>query len=152
MTDTTKDPHAELMAAGTKAEKIGGSYQATGTIVSAFKTLVGEPRYVFEFDTPQGMLHIFGPGQVRARAQAHQIAEPASQWVSVGERLPDESQMCAVELRDGSLLTAWAVYWHGADTSFANWSTPHPDDGDITKEVVRWTLLPKLPTTPKEPS
>ena len=41
-----------------RAKKIG-SYEASGTIVSEFKTLAGETRYVFEFDYPSGMLHIF---------------------------------------------------------------------------------------------
>jgi len=41
-----------------RAKKIG-SYEASGTIVSEFKTLAGETRYVFEFDEPAGMLHIF---------------------------------------------------------------------------------------------
>lgn len=48
-----------------RAEKVGGSYQATGTVVSTFYTLAGEMRYVFEFDEPKGMLHIFGPSQVK---------------------------------------------------------------------------------------
>lgn len=47
-----------------RAEKIGGSYQASGWIVSIFHTTAGETRYVFEFDEPKGMLHIFSPGQV----------------------------------------------------------------------------------------
>ena len=42
-----------------RAKKIG-SYEASGTIVSEFKTLDGYTRYVFEFDEPRGMLHIFG--------------------------------------------------------------------------------------------
>lgn len=49
---------------GQRAKKVGGSYQATGTIVSAFTTLKGHERFVFEFDQPAGMLHIFGPEQV----------------------------------------------------------------------------------------
>lgn len=47
-----------------RARKVGGSYQAEGTVVSEFKTLAGATRYVFEFDSPKGMLHIFGPEQV----------------------------------------------------------------------------------------
>jgi hypothetical protein len=45
---------------GDKAVKVGGSYQASGTIVAAFKARDGSPRYVFDFDNPAGMLHIFG--------------------------------------------------------------------------------------------
>jgi hypothetical protein len=47
-----------------RVEKVGGSFQATGVIVAAFKTLDGQERYVFEFDVPKGMLHIYGPGQL----------------------------------------------------------------------------------------
>lgn len=47
-----------------RARKIGGSYQAAGTVVSEFRTLAGEQRFVFEFDEPKGMLHIFGPQQI----------------------------------------------------------------------------------------
>lgn len=47
-----------------KVRKIGGGYQANGTIVAAFHTLAGEDRYVFEFTAFPGMLHIFGPSQL----------------------------------------------------------------------------------------
>jgi len=46
------------------ASKIGGSYQAAGTIISEFDTKAGEKRVVFEFNTYPGMLHIFTPKQV----------------------------------------------------------------------------------------
>ena len=51
---------------GARANKIGGSFQASGTVVGNFKTLAGEQRYVFEFDVPAGMLHIYGPSQLEA--------------------------------------------------------------------------------------
>ncbi len=47
-----------------RVRKVGGSYEANGTVVSAFKTRAGKQRYVFEFDEPAGMLHIFGPAQI----------------------------------------------------------------------------------------
>lgn len=47
-----------------RAIKIGGSYQAEGTVVSEFTTTAGAQRCVFEFDTPKGMLHIFSMEQV----------------------------------------------------------------------------------------
>lgn len=53
-----------MMVVGDRAVKFGGSYQATGTIVAVFATVAGRVRYVFEFDTPRGMLHIFSPEQV----------------------------------------------------------------------------------------
>lgn len=49
---------------GTRVRKVGGSYQATGTVVSAFKTRAGKQRYVFEFDEFAGMLHIFNHEQL----------------------------------------------------------------------------------------
>lgn len=50
-----------------RARKIGGSYQANGTVVAQFKTLGGADRVVFEFDEPAGMLHIFASEQVELR-------------------------------------------------------------------------------------
>lgn len=49
---------------GDRVEKVGGSYSARGTIVSSFKTRNGLQRYVFEFDKPVGLLHIFQGGQL----------------------------------------------------------------------------------------
>jgi hypothetical protein len=51
-------------AAGDRVKKIGGSYEATGWIVAAFRTRGGSERYVFEFEALPGMLHIFGPDQL----------------------------------------------------------------------------------------
>ena len=47
-----------------RARKVGGSYQADGTVIAEFTTLDGLPRVVFEFDEPRGMLHIFSPDQI----------------------------------------------------------------------------------------
>lgn len=47
-----------------RAMKIGGSFEAAGTIVSEFTTTAGEKRMVFEFDVPKGMLHIYRPDQL----------------------------------------------------------------------------------------
>jgi hypothetical protein len=47
-------------APGDKVQKCGGSYQATGTIKAVFAADDGSPRYVFRFDEPAGLLHIFG--------------------------------------------------------------------------------------------
>lgn len=48
-----------------RAQKIGGSYQASGWIVTIFETTAGAQRVVFEFDSPKGMLHIFNIDQVQ---------------------------------------------------------------------------------------
>lgn len=51
--------------AGERVRKVGGSYQANGWIAAAFTTRTGEERYVFEFETPPGMLHIFREDQLK---------------------------------------------------------------------------------------
>lgn len=51
---------------GERAAKVGGAYQAEGTIVAAFRTTQGAERYVFEFDSPAGMLLIYGPSQLES--------------------------------------------------------------------------------------
>ena len=56
----------KFMPPGTRARKIGGSYQATGEIVASWIELDGKPRYVFRFDQPPGLLHIFTAAQVAA--------------------------------------------------------------------------------------
>jgi len=54
---------------GDRARKVGGSYEASGLIVSTFKTRSGALRYVFEFDVPHGLLHIFNEHQLEAIPQ-----------------------------------------------------------------------------------
>ena len=49
---------------GDRVQKIGGNYQAVGTIMAAFLVDDGTPRYVFKFDIPNGMLHIFNESQL----------------------------------------------------------------------------------------
>jgi hypothetical protein len=48
-----------------KARKVGGSYQATGHILSEFKTLAGKPMVAFEFSAYPGMIHLFSVEQVK---------------------------------------------------------------------------------------
>lgn len=54
----------DVFEVGSWVRKVGGSYQATGTIRAAFLTRKGEQRYVFDFDTPAGLLHIFNHDQL----------------------------------------------------------------------------------------
>lgn len=56
---------SEILQVGDKAEKVGGTYQAKGEIVAAWIELDNTPRYVFRFDEPRGLLHIFGQSQLR---------------------------------------------------------------------------------------
>ena len=52
---------------GDKVRKIGGSYQADGRIVAAWISEDdNSPRYVFRFNLPNGMLHIFNETQLEA--------------------------------------------------------------------------------------
>lgn len=63
-------------------------------------------------------------------------------WVPVTERLPlEEDGTVVVKLKDGSILTAWATYWHGASNEFAQWTFPYDDEDRA--EVVSWAYLPK---------
>lgn len=57
-------PDNEKGAVGRRARKVGGSYQADGRIVAQFEADDGSPRYVFRFDMPAGLLHIFGAAQL----------------------------------------------------------------------------------------
>jgi hypothetical protein len=49
---------------GDRVRKTGGSYQADGFIVGIAVTTMGQVRYVFEFETFPGMLHIFNEAQL----------------------------------------------------------------------------------------
>lgn len=49
---------------GEMVYKIGGSYQALGTIKARFLADDGTARYVFRFENPAGLLHIFNEKQL----------------------------------------------------------------------------------------
>lgn len=88
---------ARAAATARRARKVGGSYQATGTVVSRFKTLAGRDRVVFEFDSPAGMLHIFDEGQLEyadgeTRVRASEMTLDWDGLVSVGKAQVPESQ------------------------------------------------------------
>jgi hypothetical protein len=85
----------------------------------------------------------WGAWQARAALSAPQHSHEAPQWVAVSERLPGENQTVAVLTREGDTLTAWATYWHGASTGFAQWTFPHDDDAD--SDVTHWAPLPQQP-------
>jgi hypothetical protein len=58
----------EMMQPGTKARKVGGKFEANGTIVAAWiDPDDGKPRYAFRFDSPAGMTHFYTAEQVRER-------------------------------------------------------------------------------------
>lgn len=47
-----------------RAKKVGGSYQAEGIIKAKFLADDNTWRYVFRFDNPPGLLHIFNEKQL----------------------------------------------------------------------------------------
>ena len=51
---------------GQRVRKVGGSYQAEGTIVGVALTTQNQVRYVFEFSQYPGMLHIFNESQLES--------------------------------------------------------------------------------------
>lgn len=58
----------EMMQPGTRARKVGGKFEANGTIVAAWiDPDDGKPRYAFRFDFPAGMTHFYTAEQVRER-------------------------------------------------------------------------------------
>jgi hypothetical protein len=55
--------------------KCGGSYQAEGVIKARFLADDGTPRYVFRFDSPPGLLHIFNEKQLESCIQPKDYIE-----------------------------------------------------------------------------
>lgn len=53
-----------------RVQKVGGSYQANGTVKARWKADDGSWRYVFRFDEPAGMLHIFNGEQLVSLIEA----------------------------------------------------------------------------------
>ena len=57
-------------------------------------------------------------------------AEPTG-WIAVSDRLPIESDgEVLVRMRDGRPEIAWATYWHGANTGFAEWTFRDQDEDE----------------------
>jgi hypothetical protein len=69
-----------------------------------------------------------------------------SQWIKCSDRLPTESERTvAVLFDDGEPGVAWATYWHGARTDFAQWTFPIDELGE-DRRVTHWMPLPPPPT------
>lgn len=67
-----------------------------------------------------------------------------SEWISVNDRLPEESAgTCAVLIKSGEVLTAWPTYWHGSRSEFAEWTFPLDE---LKSKVTHWMPLPDAPT------
>jgi hypothetical protein len=62
---------------GDRVEKCSGDYHLEGVVVAAFTTLAGKERYVVEHQPlAPGMLHIYGPGNLRAALPKTTTKEP----------------------------------------------------------------------------
>jgi hypothetical protein len=49
---------------GDRVRKVGGSYEAEGTVIGDGLTSEGKVIVLFEFDVVKGMVHIFGESQL----------------------------------------------------------------------------------------
>lgn len=69
-------------------------------------------------------------------------AEPTG-WIAVSDRLPLEADgEVLARMRDGRHEIAWATYWHGANTGFAQWTFLDPDEDETP---THWMPLPAAP-------
>lgn len=65
-----------------------------------------------------------------------------TQWIAVSDRLPlEEDGEVLVQMRDGRREIAWATYWHGASTGFAQWTFRDPDEDEVP---THWMQIPGL--------
>lgn len=69
-----------------------------------------------------------------------------SGWIKCSDRLPAaEDREVAVLLDGKDPCVAWATYWSGARTDFAEWTFPIDDLGE-GRRVTHWMPLPPPPT------
>lgn len=82
---------------GTKARKVGGTYQADVTVIAVGVTSTGAVRYLCEFDALPGMLHVFNGGQLEVKE--------------------DEAMTTGSErkYKPHRLFSWWCWYWAGPD-------------------------------------
>jgi hypothetical protein len=63
---------SESFNKGDKVRKVGGNYQAYGTVVCTGVTSLGKTLVLFEFDSIPGMVHLFGEAQLE-HVEAHLV-------------------------------------------------------------------------------
>ncbi len=89
-----------MMQPGTKARKVGGKFEANGTIVAAWiDPDDGKPRYAFRFDFPAGMTHFYTAEQVRER----QADDP------VGMSPLDDAAMRALAMQATHVMRGYTI-------------------------------------------
>lgn len=92
--------------------KVGGSYEATGIIKAAFRADDGTARYVFRFDNPPGLLHIYNEEQIKRfepyynvgmRADRIVVHNFVSEFMSIYqvERMRQDDEKTNFEIRIG---------------------------------------------------
>lgn len=55
---------SELFNKGDRVHKVGGNYEAYGTVLCTGVTSLGKTLVLFEFDSIPGMVHLFGESQL----------------------------------------------------------------------------------------
>lgn len=69
-----------------------------------------------------------------------------SGWIRTIDRLPTADDRTVAVLLDGQdPCVAWATYWSGARTDFAEWTFPMEELGE-GRRVTHWMPLPPPPT------
>ena len=80
---------------------------------------------------------------IKAGRAALANAEPTG-WIAVSDRLPTEADgEVLVRMRDGRPEIAWATYWHGANTGFAEWTFRDQDEDETPTHWM--TILKETP-------
>jgi len=142
-------------AAPLRARKVGGSYQAAGTVVAQFKTLTGKDRVVFEFDEPAGMLHIFDVAQIeRDEGAAHQPSAGRTRadessarwvgkgWVSIGVAHPPcDGRTVFIGENDAGFLGCF----NHIDCHGVCWMVTPEDSVSIMSELRAWRIADRPP-------
>lgn len=91
---------------GDKVRKVNGSYQATGEVKAAFLSDDGSARYVFRFDAPAGMLHIFSDANLAPAEPAEPVVLDSGGWIGGAREMPcaECCKRCAALMRPGTAM------------------------------------------------
>ena len=99
------------------------------TYLADAEQLAGYPRYDRRIAAYKEQVDAHEAAITAGRA-ALANAEPEG-WIAVSDRLPLEADgEVLVRMRDGRHEIAWATYWHGANTGFAEWTFRDQDEDE----------------------